>query len=509
MAADKTPIVFVHGWSVTNTNTYGGLPVRLANEAKSLGLNIRIEEIFLGRYISFHDEVRVSDISRAFRTAVADELSALLQDGTRFVCITHSTGGPVVRDWWQRYYASNPQAGICPMSHLVMLAPANYGSALAQLGKSRISRLKSWFEGVEPGQGVLDWLELGSKEACRLNMEWLCSDGSHIGPEGIFPFVLTGQSIDRSIYDNLNAYTGETGSDGVVRVAAANLCGTYIKLLQEVPQAIPGKPGAFSAKELKVETICQAPKTALRVISGKSHSGEKMGIMRSVKETQGDTKSSETINAILACIQVATRDQYDALCDRFRAETDAVQKAEQIEIEQRLFRSDVHFIHDRYSMVIFRVQDDEGHPVADFDLLLTAGPDADPNHLPQGFFIDRQRNAISPDTITYYLNRDVMKGTGEIIGSDKNPIRSAQAGSEMLGFRIFARPDNGFVHYLPCEIKASPDMLQTALHANSTTLVDIVLRRIVRKNVFCVEKVTGETKAVSFKNAKPGNEIVG
>ena len=231
--------------------------------------------------------------------------------------------------------------------------------------------------------------------------------------------------------------------------------------------------------------------------------------MRSVKVTQNDSSSMETINAILACMQVATGQQYDALCDRFRAETDAVQKAEQIEIEQRLFRSDVSFIHDRYSMVIFRVQDDEGHPVSDFDLLLTAGPDADPNHLPQGFFIDRQRNAINPDTITYYLNRDVMKGTGEIIGTDKSFIRSAQSGSEMLGFRIIARPDSGFVHYLPCEIKASPDMLQTALHANSTTLVDIVLRRIVRKNVFSMEKVTGETKAVNFKNAKPGNEIVG
>eukprot|EP01031_Cornospumella_fuschlensis_P043536 gene43536-53229_t len=43
-----------------------------------------------------------------------------------------------------------------------MLAPANFGSALAQLGKGRVGRLKAWFSGVEPGQGVLDWLELGS-----------------------------------------------------------------------------------------------------------------------------------------------------------------------------------------------------------------------------------------------------------------------------------------------------------------------------------------------------------
>jgi hypothetical protein len=101
-----------------------------------------------------------------------------------------------------------------------------------------------------------------------------------------------------------------------------------------------------------------------------------------------------------------------------------------------------------------------------------------------------------------------MKGSDAILDTDKCFIRSALTGSEMLGFRIIARPDNGFVHYLPCEIKASPEMLQTVLHANSTTLVDVVLRRVVRKNVFCMDKVTGETKPVNFKNTKPGNEIV-
>ncbi len=189
------------------------------------------------------------------------------------------------------------------MSHLIMLAPANYGSALAQLGKGRLGRLKSWLGGVEPGQGVLDWLELGSEEAWNLNIAWILGTGDQIGPQGVFPFVLTGQSIDRSLYDNLNSYTGEAGSDGVVRVAAANLCGTYIKLVQEAPQPIPGKKGVFQADELTVAEIRQAPKTALRVIGGKSHSGKSMGIMRSVKETQDDDKSRETIDAIFACFQ--------------------------------------------------------------------------------------------------------------------------------------------------------------------------------------------------------------
>jgi len=87
-----------------------------------------------------------------------------------------------------------------------MLAPANHGSALAQLGKSRLGRIKSFFEGVEPGQHILDWLELGSDMSWQLNESWLDYDCI---AHGIYPFVLTGQKIDRQLYDTLNSYTGE------------------------------------------------------------------------------------------------------------------------------------------------------------------------------------------------------------------------------------------------------------------------------------------------------------
>ena len=147
--------------------------------------------------------------------------------GDRFACITHSTGGPVVRHWWYRFYQRPSSPPPCPVSHLIMLAPADFGSALAQLGKSRLSRIKTWFEGVEPGTAVLDWLELGSPEAWELNRAWIRLRKDFSATNGVFPFVLTGQTIDRSLYDHVNAYTGEPGSDGVVRVAAANLNATY------------------------------------------------------------------------------------------------------------------------------------------------------------------------------------------------------------------------------------------------------------------------------------------
>jgi hypothetical protein len=504
-----TVIVFVHGWSVTNTDTYGGLPDRLRAEAAAQGIAVQIKNIYLGRYISFHDEVRVSDISRAFRTAVADQLTPIINAGTRFVCITHSTGGPVVRDWWHRYYETDPTAGQCPMSHLVMLAPANYGSALAQLGKGRVSRMKSWFEGVEPGQGVLDWLELGSKEAWALNSAWIVDNDGKNFPNAVFPFVLTGQSIDRAFYDNLNTYTGELGSDGVVRVAAANLCSTYILLEQDQPQQIPGAAG-YSADALVAKVYKQAPKTALRVIGGKSHSGKTMGIMRSVDaNTGGDAKSMETVNAILACIQVDTADKYAALCKQFENETEVVQRNELLEVETHLFLSDTYFIHDKYSMVIFKVRDDQGYPVTDYDLVLTAGPSNDPNHLPQGFCADKQRNSLNPETITYFFDYDIMSGSAEVRNNKGEVIRQAIPGATMLGFKLTARPDSGFVHYLPCEIKATAEMLQKALLPNSTTLVEIVLKRIVTKNVFLVEQMTPATVPVDFSKTVPGDEIVG
>jgi hypothetical protein len=471
------------------------------------GIDIQIEEIFLGKYISFHDEVRVRDISKAFRAAVEDKLSSFLQTGTRFVCITHSTGGPVIRDWWHRYYESVPESEICPMSHLVMLAPANYGSALAQLGKGRLSRLKFYFGGVEPGQGVLDWLELGSTEAWDLNTAWILSSGSQIGPDGVFPFVLTGQYIDRAFYDNLNSYTGELGSDGVVRVAAANLCGTYIKLIQEISKPELDENGEIVPNELKFESIANAPNTAMRVISHKSHSGEKMGIMRSVKETVGEEKDQETVASILACIKVQTKNDYDTLCNTFVAETEAVQKSERLEVETHFLIGARNFIHDKFSMMIIRVRDNEDRPVTDYDLIFTAGPNADPNHLPEGFFVDRQRNRANPETITYFFNRDVMKGADAIIDKDGNMVQPELNGAGTLGFKILARPDEGFVFYLPCEFEATEEMLEKAMHRNSTTLVDIRLQRVVHKNVFCIEEMSGNTKP-DFKDTKPSEEIV-
>jgi hypothetical protein len=488
-------IVFVHGYSVSNFETYGGLPLRLRNEGAARGYNIKVQDIFLGRYITFNDEVRMDDVSIAFNTAVREQLN-----GAPVVCVTHSTGGPVVRNWWHQFYSSNSNS--CPMTHLVMLAPPNHGSALAQLGKSRLSRMKSWLDGVEPGQNILDWLELGSDDACYLNKRYI-RDGAAFIDRGLYPFVLTGQDIDRRLYDHINSYTGEAGSDGVVRVSSANLNSRYIKMEQSVELSATGD---VVTSHLQLTEFSEAPRTPFRIIRGKSHSHAEMGIMKSVEPELTDEKSRETVDVIFECVAVKNKNDYSRLFEKFNSETAGVQQTSMIEEAFTPFRK--YYIHDRYCMIIFRVSDSAGQLMNNFDLILTAGEN-DPDGLPPGFFGDRQCNLVNNSVIIYYLNYDVLKGTPALTGPAGETVRPALPGVTKLGLIIRPRPEEGFIHYIPCTLKASEDFFHKALQPNSTVIIDICLKRVVNSQVFRFEQ-TGETMLVkNFSDIRPGKDIVG
>ncbi|HZF10713.1 MAG TPA: phospholipase [Thermoanaerobaculia bacterium] len=491
-------VVFVHGWSVRNTNTYGQLPERLRSEAAKLGSPIDVKHVWLGKYVSFRDEVQVADLSRGFAAAVQKELA----DGERFACITHSTGGPVVRDWWQRFYLDRKTA--CPMSHLVMLAPANFGSALAQLGKSRLSRIKTFFEGVEPGTGVLDWLELGSPESWELNRKWIEAPKNVVETSGVFPFVLTGQTIDRKLYDHVNPYTGEAGSDGVVRVAAANLNATSVRLEQELVRLEKGKP---VAPRLEVKRTRTAPPTAFKIVPGRAHSGSAIGIIRSVKD---DGAAHPTVEAVLRCLRVASFAEYEVLRAAFDSENAATQEVERVEIAKRVVLPDTVYFTDRYSQVIFRLQDDQGGLIGEFDLKLSATPQSQPERkpspdlLPKGFFGDRQLNHRHTGTLTYFLNSDAMLGFPPVERDGKK--RDAFDGAAKLGFLIDPHLASGLAHYLHAELEAAAKMLESVVKPNQTTLVDIVLRRVIREGVFRLVRLD-QRSDTDFSKEPPGDPI--
>ncbi len=497
-------LVFVHGWSVTSTATYGKLPARLKREAaRKNGPALDVRHIHLAEYVSFRDEVRIADIARAFDSALADVIAA---DGgrRRCVCITHSTGAPVVREWLDRFVIRTEALDRCPISHLIMLAPANFGSALAQLGKSRLGAIKAWFDGVEPGQGVLDWLELGSSDSCALNLRWVHDYPALTLTERkkpIFPFVLSGDSIDRKLYDHLNTYTGETGSDGVVRLAAANLDTTHVVLRQPASRAGEALPSARKRlRTLKLDSVARSARTAFAIIPGKSHSGTRKGIMASVPD---DDTDDATVSAILECLAVRTHDDYAALCEHF-AERNAAHQAvdKRLETEHVPVLPDREYIIDPCTMVIVRLFDHDGRQVPDVDISLTAGPDDDPDQLPRGFMIDRQANRRRDGTVTFYLNHAVLAGCPAIKRADGSVARPALVPRPPYGIRLDPRHRDRFVAYWQAMLDTAVHELLDLVHPNQTTLVDIHLSRVVHRGILGF--TTRLAPPQDFKHVEPG-----
>jgi hypothetical protein len=315
--------------------------------------------------------------------------------------------------------------------------------------------MKFAMQGLEPGTGVLDWLELGSHQSWELNRSWLSYE---FADTGLYPFVLTGQTIDRRFYDNLNSYTGEAGSDGVVRVAAASMNFGLIRLVQE-------RTG------LKLSRDIRAERSPLGVLRGRSHSGAEIGILASVHPD--DDGTHPTVKWVLRCLGVRSPSGFRRLIRELNQLTDDTQEDERIRSEGTFFLFEREFTTSRYCMLVIRMIDHRGHPLHDFDVYFTAGPHYDENQLPPGFFIDRQRNRLDRHKLTYFMDYDVMQ---DWFARPKVDDR--------FGFRIVARPTEGFAHYAVAEYKGRFSALKRYFEPNQTLMVEVELQRRVDEGVF-------------------------
>ncbi|HET6554318.1 MAG TPA: phospholipase [Dyella sp.] len=477
-----TTLVFVHGWSVTNTATYGALPLRLQQQAAAQGVALTVTDLWLSEYVSFDDVVTMPDLVRAFDHALRD---LHLLDAS-FACITHSTGGPVVREWLRAQRERPGTFSTIRLTHLMMLAPANFGSALAQLGKSVLGRLRSWFDGVEPGQRILDWLELGSTESLSLNLDHIHGDDP-LG-RGQYLFVLTGDRPDRALYDHINSYTGEDGSDGVVRMAAANLNARHAVLAHD----------SGTLEDSLSLQVTRAPRTAFKLIPGASHSGSAKGIMQAAPKT--------TLDALLRCLQVKDAAGYHQLCDTFDAENDQ-RDADKVELEPvGPFTPRVH-IHDPRSLLIVRLTDESGEPLPGAKLLLNAGTPPNPDWMPQGFMLDRQANSRQSQVISLFLNHDLLAGSARVPdpSNSRKTLRPAVDAHRPYSVSVEPADLDGLVHHAIAAMASGNDLLD-ALGPHQTTVLDVVLPRKVHEGVF---RLTRNLTPEDFSHPAAGPAIPG
>ena len=160
-----------------------------------------ISFISLADYISMEDEVRFDDIVTAMQAAW--DRHGLPTETGSVDAIAHSTGALVIRDWLQRNY--EPERA--PIKHLLMLAPANFGSPLAHKGRSFIARVYKGFiatrpkgEAFETGTEILKGLELASPYTWGLaNRDRFGPDGTMYQPGNVLCTVLVGNTGYRGI----------------------------------------------------------------------------------------------------------------------------------------------------------------------------------------------------------------------------------------------------------------------------------------------------------------------
>jgi hypothetical protein len=188
-----TKLLILHGYSDGATSFTGLRDFFQAN-------GYARDDVFLLNYASMDDQSQFSDF--------ADKLDEDYEGrfaGERIDIACHSTGALVVRMWLDLHYrrqrAANRTKPRSPVKRLLMFAPANFGSDLAEMGQSFLGKFRSTFfnsnrkpgDFLESGKFVLQGLEPASPLQWDLSSRDLHGEGFFnpaLGDDNVcYPFV--------------------------------------------------------------------------------------------------------------------------------------------------------------------------------------------------------------------------------------------------------------------------------------------------------------------------------
>jgi hypothetical protein len=233
-APKETCVLIIHGYSDCSESF-----VEIKNFLKNHSPG-KIKSILYADYESREDNLTFEDVVEGLN----DQMIAngiIFNDGTspyELKIVVHSTGGLVVRHWIWRYYYATKRMSVCPVTNLVMLAPANFGSPLAQMGKSFLGGLVKgrWKVGdfLEAGKKILDGLELGSAYQWNLAHRDLLIRDNYFNARQIRTTVLVGIAD----YEGIRGWLNKDGTDGTVVIAGTNLNTIKLCLKFGIPQSL-------------------------------------------------------------------------------------------------------------------------------------------------------------------------------------------------------------------------------------------------------------------------------
>jgi Lipase (class 2) len=448
-------ILVVHGYSDGSVSF-----TKLGDYFAQQGFYSR-DNIFYVDYASMDDEATFKD----FADKLDDDYNRLFH-GERIDVACHSTGALVVRTWL--VLRRETQKGLgrpldCPVEHLLMFAPANFGSDLAKLGQSFLGKIRSTFfntnrrEGedfMESGKAVLEGLEPASPFQWTLS-EYDLNRDNYFNPKCssnliCFPFVFAaginyGGSFEARILKN----RAKAGTDGTVRI-----CGTSLNSRKLMVCFEGGAPTTQWYPETKFGRIPFA------VFDGLNHGSI---IDPDEKAFTSDIGPGSLISKALS---VQTVQDYEKMGTEFEktSETNYANMTE----ESR----------GKYQQFFFKVRDDVDCPVEDFFLdffvLDERGKrdDALTKVFDDNFESEFYTHSADTAHRVMLLNYNKLQGFFEQLVSSK----------AKLAFNLAAKTVLPDVKYIEANFVVF-DGAQTAVNnisfffPNTTTLVDIVLDR--------------------------------
>jgi pimeloyl-ACP methyl ester carboxylesterase len=468
-------VAIVHGWSDTS-KSFLNLRDFLS------GHGYQTTQIWLGDYVSMDDDVRVEDVGKRMESVIRAAIVAN-QLTVPFDLIVHSTGGLVAREWLSRFYPDGQNA---PVKKVIMLAPANFGSRLASLGKSMIGRvIKGWNNWFQTGTQMLIGLELASAYQWDLaRRDLLDPAGNGSGPYGlgkIWPFVIVGS---RPYTSQLRQIVNEDGSDGTVRCAAANLNAVGMTVDFSVDINNPEvRPWSWRSGQ------AQFP---FAVLPDRDHSSihepsQESGAQDAISQRLGDL--------ILAALACDTAEGYQTLYTGWQQITEQTADLSQNDAAlQAAFKSDPpnsQMLH-QYLQVLAVVRDDQGQVVDDYFLEFFAPEQKgteDAVYFHQHVLDDVHVNSQSSSRRCLFIDRtDLMIGFYPLMRVERNRQLAVSISAAALGdnIRYFDKTSQGAAGHLIVheEDETKRAGLAGRLFRNTTHLIEVIVPRQPIDKVF-------------------------
>ncbi|MDJ0926068.1 MAG: hypothetical protein QNJ73_00340 [Gammaproteobacteria bacterium] len=492
------PLLLIHGYGAEAgkrtarqiTSIYGTLPADLRRRYGQR----RVVELNVARYVTLEDGIHLDDLARSLDQALQAEVPDLLAG--RFDVLVHSLGALVVRNWL-RHFSPRPAS----IERLCYLAGAHFGSGWTHIGRGQLAKWgRAVFQGAEPGVQMLDALELGASDTLDLQRHFLDPVNDLWRRYKTREFCIVGSQVLADWLPIPVRYAHEDGSDGVVRVAAANANWNYIAiepkrhasklpwddiaescaLLGESPDGRGDEPAEhYRVAEQFLADEVERPAVPLAIPFQCAHAGRERGIVtgRRVRE--------ELMALLDVAFRTDTLREYRDAGTLYDGRTLANYRRAAMQLQpgfvQGIF-NEPRAQYDPHAQLIFRLRDQYGRPVEHADVLLhsASGSTIAANEL----FEHTHRNVRTPGILTFYLRTAKFDADSE----DWHDLLP-QVGGVHLEIAP-TEPRTAEIRYLPVCLKISNQRLRRFIQGHRTTVVDVTLLRLPSPQTFRIRAAT-------------------